>query len=198
LDPTPKNPVALKLAQLDDAGNVIYLARPCQYSKTTDSSPCDPKYWTSHRFAPEVIGAMNTALDNIKQRHQITGFNLIGFSGGGNVVALLAKRRNDVLSLRTVAGNLDHTTYNSMHKVSQMPASLNAKGIAKNISHIPQIHFIGGQDKIVPKEVYESYKASSGDTNCVKSYVVDKATHIKGWESVWNWLLNQPVDCDKR
>ena len=33
LDPTPKNSLALKLAEIDPAPNVIYLARPCQYSK---------------------------------------------------------------------------------------------------------------------------------------------------------------------
>ena len=30
-DPTPKNPLAFKLAKLDPNQNVIYLARPCQY-----------------------------------------------------------------------------------------------------------------------------------------------------------------------
>ncbi|MDA9667740.1 hypothetical protein N9T45_02775, partial [Candidatus Pelagibacter sp.] len=30
-DPTPKNPLAFKLAKLDQNQNVIYLARPCQY-----------------------------------------------------------------------------------------------------------------------------------------------------------------------
>jgi len=196
LDPTPKNPMALKLAQLDDTENVIYLARPCQYSKAVDGLACDQKYWTSHRFAPKVIEAMSMALDDMKKRHQTTGFNLIGFSGGGNVAALLAARRNDVVSLRTVAGNLDHELQSNIHDVSQIPYSLNAKNVAMNIKHIPQLHFIGGQDEIVPQQVYESYKRSSGDLDCIKSYVVDAASHAKGWESVWKSLLNKPVDCD--
>ncbi len=31
-NPTPKNPVALHLASKDNAENVIYIARPCQYT----------------------------------------------------------------------------------------------------------------------------------------------------------------------
>ena len=31
VNPTPKNPVALKLASLYKSENMIYLARPCQY-----------------------------------------------------------------------------------------------------------------------------------------------------------------------
>ena len=197
LDPTPNNPVTLKLAQLDNSKNVIYLARPCQYSKTVDSSPCEQKYWTTHRFSTEVIDAMNDALSDIKRRYQITGFNLIGFSGGGNVAVLLAARRSDVLSIRTVAGNLDHELQSNIHNVSQIPSSLNAKNVAMNIKHIPQLHFIGGQDKIVPEQVYKSYKNSSGQSDCVKSYVVNTASHIKGWESVWKSLLNQPINCPR-
>ena len=197
LDPTPKDPIALKLTIQDPANNVIYLARPCQYTKTIDGSACDQKYWTSHRFAPEVLEAINAALDDIKQRHQITEFNLIGFSGGGNIAALLTARRDDVVSLRTVAGNLDHKTYNSMHKVSQMPQSLNAKDVAHQMPHIPQIHFIGSEDQIVPRQLYDSYKKASGLSGCVQSYVVDGVSHTKGWESVWKSLLNKSVDCSK-
>ncbi len=195
LDPTPKNPVAFGLAQLDVADNVIYLARPCQYSKLIMKRACPSKYWTSHRFAPEVIAAMDSALDDMKARHNITGFHLIGFSGGGNVAALLTARRDDVLSLRTVAGNLDHVTQSDIHKVSQMTPSLNAKDIAVDINHIPQRHFIGGKDKIVPVPVYESYKRASGNTNCVQSYIVENARHVKGWHDVWAALLAQPLPC---
>ncbi len=195
LDPTPRNSVVLKLANLDPADNVIYLARPCQYTKTVDGSPCDQKYWTSHRFAPEVIEAMNSALDDIKQRHQITGFNLIGFSGGGNIAALLAAKRGDVMSIRTVAGNLNHELQSNIHSVSEMPQSLSAKDVAHHISYIPQMHFVGSEDQIVPRQLYDSYKKESGSSGCVQSYVVNGVEHIKGWESVWKSLLNKPVRC---
>jgi len=195
LDPTPNNPVAFNLAQLDSADNVFYLARPCQYTKMTDGSACEQKYWTSHRFSLEIIDAIDDALDDIKRRYQITGFNLVGFSGGGNVAALLAARRNDVLSIRTVAGNLDHSLQSNIHDVSQMLHSLNAKDVSQNIKNIPQLHFIGGEDDIVPHDLYESYKKASGQSDCVKAHVVNTASHTDGWESVWKSLLSMPVDC---
>ena len=195
LDPTPRNPVAFDLAKLDKSDNVIYLARPCQYSKLIMKRACPSKYWTSHRFAPEVLAAMDEALNDIKSRHNITKFHLIGFSGGGNVAALLTARRDDILSLRTVAGNLDHATQSDIHKVSQMPSSLNAKDIALQINHIPQIHFIGGKDKIVPVPIYESYKRASGNTNCVQPHIVENVSHSKGWQDVWLALLAQPFSC---
>jgi hypothetical protein len=41
-DPTPVDPLALDLAALDPAANVVYLARPCQH---TEHDPlCEPVY----------------------------------------------------------------------------------------------------------------------------------------------------------
>ncbi len=198
LDPTPKDPVALKLAAQDESSNVIYLARPCQYSKLTTDGPCPQKYWTSHRFAPEVIETMNTALDDIKARYKITGFNLIGFSGGANVAALLAAKRDDVLSLRTVAGNLDHMLLHQIHGVSQIPASLNAKDIAQTISHIPQYHFIGGKDDVVTPAIAQSFTNASGKTDCIRSEIVPGVSHNAGWVSLWPALLQRPMDCQNQ
>ena len=201
LDPTPRNPVAFKLARLDPADNVIYLARPCQYSRLVYNGACPQKYWTSHRFAPEVIDSMDVALSDMKQRHGVSGFHLIGFSGGGNVAALLAARRGDVLSIRTVAGNLDHVKQAALHKVSQMPHSLNAKDVANYIRHIPQVHFIGGQDDIVPYPIYASYKKAVGDfpnssdSLCVQSHTVQSASHNRGWSAVWSHLLTDYPYC---
>ena len=85
LNPTPKNPVALHLATKDKANNVVYLARPCQYSGLINKdTPCDSAYWTNKRFAPEVLKAYDAALNEIKHRYNIEGFHITGFSGGGS------------------------------------------------------------------------------------------------------------------
>ena len=195
LDPTPKDPVALKLATRDPASNVIYIARPCQYSKLIQEGGCPQKYWTSHRFAPEVINAMNTALDDIKKRNDLTGVHLIGYSGGANVAVLLAAQRRDVLSLRTVAGNLDHVLLHKNHGVSQMPFSLNAKDVAQKVSDIPQYHFIGAEDEVVPPLLALSFIRASGKINCIQSEAVPNVSHGKGWENVWTSLLKRTVMC---
>lgn len=196
-NPTPVNPIALKLATQDKRANVIYLARPCQYNKSRQlDGKCSQKYWTSHRFAPEIIEAMNTALSEIKLRYNITNFELIGFSGGGAIAALLAAQRNDVLNIRTVAGNLDHVVLHNIHNVSQLYGSMNAADIANNISHIPQHHFIGEKDKIVGITVYQSFNRLSGNTKCIRSTLVPNATHTNGWSEIWSELLESPLNCN--
>ncbi len=61
-----------------------------------------------------MVNSIHKTLDQIKTRYNASGFNLIGYSGGGAIAALVAADRNDILSLRTVAGNLDidvHTDF---------------------------------------------------------------------------------------
>lgn len=199
LDPTPKNPIALHLSTRDASPNVIYLARPCQYSQmAAGDTPCDSKVWTGDRFAPEVIASINAAVDNIKRKYDIPAFNLVGFSGGGAVAALLAAERDDVLSLRTVAGNLDHVALNRMHGVSAMPRSLNPADIAAQIAHIPQHHFIGEWDEVVTPAIYDSFRAAAGPSTCMRSSMVKEVDHETGWVNIWPTLLEAPLDCEKR
>jgi hypothetical protein len=195
LDPTPVNPMALHLASKDGAENVAWLARPCQFTKLLDTNkPCDPVYWTSRRFSEEVLDAYNAALDEIKQRYDIESFNLIGFSGGGAVAAILAAQRDDVLTLRTVAGNLDHKAHSTIQNVSFLQGSLNPPDFAGRLRNIPQIHFIGGQDTVVPPAVLQSYLQAIGPSNCVQYKFVQEADHEVGWVDKWPELLAiQPV-----
>lgn len=199
-DPTPVNPVALHLATRDNDPNVIYLARPCQYSKGLGAyAPCDDKaWWTSKRLAPEVLDSMNAALDNIKKRYEIGKFNLVGFSGGGGVAVLLGAERKDVASIRTVAGNLDHDTFTAHHGISPMDGSINPLTAALKASAIPQRHFVGEWDEIVPQQIVHEYIRAGGDSGCVSSSIVKEATHEEGWVNKWPELLKEPVACGEK
>ncbi len=194
LNPTPTNPIALNLAALDPAPNVVWIARPCQYEGF--SADCSQEYWTSKRFSPEVITAYERALDMFKTQYHFSGYELIGFSGGGAVAALAAAGRTDVLSLRTVAGNLDHDAFNALHHVSPMPESLNPRDVAAKLAHLPQRHFTGAEDDVVPSAVYESYARAAGPSPCLHHDIVKGATHEKGWEAAWPQLLALPVSCN--
>lgn len=195
LNPTPKNPVALALAKKDNAPNVIYMARPCQYSGLSTTKPCPAQYWTSKRFAPEVLRSMSKALDEIKTRNKFRHFNLVGFSGGGAIAVLLTARRNDVISLRTVAGNLDHVRLNRNHNVSQMTGSLNPVSVASTIAHIPQHHFIGELDKVITPDIYGSFRDAARPSNCMRSSVIKNTSHEMGWVAQWPALLKASLDC---
>lgn len=192
-DPTPINPVALSLAKADPAANVIWLARPCQYHLSTNGKLCPSGYWQAARFAPEAIAAMNGAIDELKRIHKLRRLELVGFSGGGAVALLLAARRSDVASVRTVAGTLDTDAFTRLHQVSPMSASLNPAASAPRLAAIPQRHFVGAEDKIVPADIYRSYRAAAGPGATASIAMIAGASHEEGWVERWPELVAQRV-----
>lgn len=194
-DPTPTQPLALRLAALDPSANVIYLARPCQYTK--GDSACRVAYWTDRRFSEEVVASLNTAIDLIN-RSGSGPVHLVGYSGGGAVAALIAARRGDVASLRTVAGNLDHHALNRHHKVSAMTGSLNARDVARSLAALPQEHFVGTKDKVVPPFIAQAFVDALGSTRCARVITITGATHSSGWIEAWpKALARQPLCSDR-
>jgi len=191
-DPTPSNPVALYLAMEDKSPNVAYLARPGQYNNS-HLKTCDPAYWSHKRFAPEVIGAMNAVIDTVKAGAGAADIELVGYSGGAAIAVLIAAGRNDVAALRTVAGNLDTKALCEYHKVSPLKGSLNPIDSAKNVALIPQRHFVGSRDKVIPYSIGESFveKESCKGGACIT--VVEGATHTTGWRERWKELLLIPL-----
>lgn len=195
-DPTPVNPVALHLASYDKGRNVIYLARPCQYTDSTTNKNCsDPAAWTTQRYSKENIDAMNTALNDIKNRYDLKGFNLVGYDGGAAVAVILAAKRKDILSLRTVGGFLDTDRIKGQDPTLWPADGPNPVNYALEIAKIPQHHFIGALDPIVSSYVYENYYKASGPDKCLRFSIVDNAGHTKGWVNIWPDLLQMPVDC---
>jgi Serine hydrolase (FSH1) len=188
-DPTPHNPLALKLAMLDTRPNVIYLARPCQYG--TPNAYCKPSVWTDERFSEEVIASMNEAVDSLKQKYQTKSIQLIGFSGGAAVAVLIAARRQDVTSIITVAGDLDHEALSADHKTTPLKGSLNPKNVVHKIAYIPQLHLIGDKDPVVPLFLSESFVNAVNGTKGIqaKRIVMRGFTHHEGWEETWQDIL---------
>ena len=198
-DPTPRRPVALELASEDPAPNVVYLARPCQYTPLEMDYDCEETYWTDKRFSEEVIESIDLAVDWYVKKAKSSGVDLIGYSGGGAVAVLVAARRQDVKSIRTVAGNLDPAGLNEYHRVSPMDAaSLDPMAVAGKINKIPQYHFIGDADKIVPALISENFSKQSAPSSCVHVMTVSGADHANGWIENWPRLLATPVVCPSK
>ena len=196
-NPTPKTPVALKLAMEDRAQAVFYIARPCQYIPEPHfGNKCRKDLWTTHRYSKEIVQSIETVLDEIKSKHGIQSFNLIGFSGGGNIAGLLAVKRNDVTSLRTVAGNLDNDFFTQYHNVSVMPSSLNMADYARQLSSLPQVHFVSPNDDFVPAPISQSYLSKLGDKNCTQTFTIQNTTHLNGWAAQWPELLQFDPVCN--
>lgn len=191
-DPTPKYAMGLQLAIQDHHANVVYLARPCQFSMG-DSPACSAALWTSGRFSSQAVDAMNAAVEQVKQNARNQPIELIGYSGGAAIAVLLAAIRQDVSSLRSVAGNLDHDALNRHHQVSLMPDSLNPADVASQLRSLPQIHFSGADDRIVPAFIARSFALKVGP--CARTEVVKSTGHEGGWVAAWPSLLLQTPVC---
>ena len=187
-DPTPRNPIGLMLAAADKNQNVLYIARPCQFIGPPLPAHCDKRVWTSDRFSPSVIDAMNDALSQFVKQYPGVKLELIGYSGGGNIAAILAERRTDVRSLRTVAGNLDVAYVNAIHHVSAMPDAVSAIDRASALRTMPQLHFSGDTDKTVTPEVAQRFQRAVGGT-CSQVDIVSNMTHGSDWAAIWPQLL---------
>lgn len=186
-NPTPINPLAAKLMKIDPSGCKAYLARPCQY---TNDTQCNQEYWSNRRFSPEVIESYTQALDTLKKHYDINTFTLIGYSGGGAVAALSAAMRNDVTLLITVAGNLDTDKWVQIHDIATLSGSLNPADFTSRLEHISQIHLIGKQDTVIPKEVFISYRNRFKNKELIQYYEVN-ATHHDGLEKEYQIFLTK-------
>ncbi|MDD5504983.1 MAG: alpha/beta hydrolase [Candidatus Omnitrophica bacterium] len=190
-NPTPSQPLVLKLAAIDPHKNTAYLARPCQYISEKEERNYHDRYWSQARFSQEVIDSMNEAIDVLKMQSGASDVLLIGYSGGAAVAVLIAAKRDDVSGLITIAGNLDHEAVNRYHKVSQLEGSLNPADYAGKISKIPQCHFAGAGDSVVPISVIEGFARAAGDSKCETVTIVDDCGHNDGWVKKWRQLLSQ-------
>jgi len=174
-------------------------ARPCQYTPAEMNPVCeDEAYWTDKRFSEEVAGSIDQVIDQFVKNAQSSGIHLIGYSGGGTVAVAVAARRHDVKSLRTVAGNLDLEGFTRHHEVSPMAeASLDPLEMAEKLKTIPQYHFTGSEDRIVPAFIAERYQKKSGNSPCIHVKEVEGADHVNGWVETWPRLLALPLDCSE-
>lgn len=195
-DPTPKSHLVLQLAALDPAANVVYLARPCQFVMLPDRGRgCQESYWSDQRYAEEMVAAIDQAISQLVAETAAPTLDLVGYSGGGALAVLVAARRHDVRSIRSVAGNLDPPEFCRYHRVTPLSGSLNPIDSAGQVAPIPQLHFVGSKDDTVPGRIVERFMAALPVPNCAAMVEVEEADHLNGWLAQWPWLLRQPLPC---
>lgn len=183
-DPTPRNPLALKL-MLKDHTPSIYLGRPCYYGLMR-SPDCLPPTWTHRRYSAEVIDSMQAALEQYLQEHNYKHLTLIGYSGGGAIAMLLAPRFPQTTKLATIAANLDIDAWTRQHHFSALSGSLNPAKLPPLPSSIKQTHFAGKRDKNVPVAIIK-YVSSRQSNSTVR--IMETFDHVCCWEKEWPRLL---------
>lgn len=197
LNPTPLEPTALKLALRHPGTAAAYLARPCQYVYGPDARNCSKAYWTDQRFSPEVVVAVNEAVDQLKTRAGARRITLVGFSGGGAVAALVAARRTDMRMLITIAGNLDTDAWTKHHGITPLDGSLNPADQWQLLRSVQQLHFVGSDDSVVPEAVIRSYLNRYPTDLRPELRVVQGFGHHCCWEQQWANLIGQTVEAFK-
>ncbi len=192
-DPTPDDTLTLQLAIQDPTPNRLYLARPCQFLPARELAACSPDYWASHRYAPEIVAALNIAIEQEKRRTRARDIALFGYSGGGGLAVLIAAKRNDVTRIVTIAGNLDHVAWTRAHQDSPLTGSLNPAKSADTVSRIRQVHFVGRDDTIIPPAIAASFLGHVANRSNISVVEVSGADHTCCWVEKWPALLRKHV-----
>lgn len=183
-DPTPRNPLALRLMALDPAPG-LYLGRPCYYGLAY-SPACSPLLWTHERYSPQVISSMEMALRTELDACRCKGVVLIGYSGGGVIAALLAERIEQTKALITLAANLDIDAWAKLHDYSSLVGSLNPASRPPLDANIFQLHLAGGNDENVPANIIQAFVSRQRNAYFV---MYDEFDHHCCWEKFWPDVL---------
>lgn len=180
-DPTPTNPLMLKLMSLDPAP-ALYLGRPC-YFATSGTPPCAAIWWTHRRFAPKVIQSMEAALHEFLAKHRgFESIELFGFSGGGVIAALMAPAFASTTRLVTVAAPLDLDEWTRVHQYTPLEGSLSPLRQPPLPPSIRQLHLVGSDDTAVDGKMIKPFvtKQPAAEFREIPGF-----DHYCCWDRVW-------------
>ena len=183
-DPTPRTPFALEL-MARDTGPRMLLGRPC-HGEPEDEPGCDPLVWTHRRYSPEVVASMVAALRGFLAQHPYRRVVLVGYSGGGTLAWLMARRVPEAAGVVTVAANLDIDLWTSLHQYSPLAGSLNPTLLPALAPSIAQTHYAGGRDRNVPPAVVESFRRGHPEARVV---IIADFDHECCWIERWPELV---------
>lgn len=185
-DPTPVDPLALRLAAADPGPAVLYLGRPCQFAPGRGDPRCSVRLWTTARFGAVVVTSIDDAISRERLRNPERSLVLVGYSGGGVIAALVAARRNDVALLVTVAAPLDVADWTRRMGVSPLDGSESPLDQAQRLAQVRLVAFAGQRDTTVPVDSIRSAVTKLGAH--AELIVVPAFDHRCCWVSDWGRL----------
>lgn len=186
-DPTPHNPLVLRLAALDP-NPILYLGRPC-YAGFSASPECHPWYWTHGRYSRSVVDSLSDVLRRVIREKSVEEVVLIGFSGGGTLAMLMADQIPQVRTVVTLAANLDILRWATLHGYSQLAGSLNPADLPALPPRIEQWHWVGELDRNVPPGLVKDGLARQHLG--IRVRVLPGVDHRCCWEGRWLEMLRE-------
>lgn len=175
-NPTPRGTLLREIAFGDDHANVVYLGRPCQY---VEDNSCKPEYWSTARFSPEVVRSEYEAVKAIAGNNRLT---LTGFSGGAQVIGLMAVKYPDlqIEKLVTIAGNLDVKAWIAAHNLPPLNLSEDLSDYRTQYGEFPQVHYVGSDDGNILPQITADFILDKDSL-----VLVEGADHNHGWEKAF-------------
>ena len=186
IDPTPKNPLALRL-MLRDRNSSVYVGRPC-YFGVMSSGRCESEDWTFGRYSEHVVESMASAIGRIVAVGGYQEVRLIGYSGGGVIALLAANRVPETTSVVTVAANLDTDEWTRTREFLPLHNSLNPADVDPLLSGIVHVQLAGELDQVVPLSVTESFRRSGHRSEL---WLYADFDHRCCWEDAWPEILER-------
>jgi pimeloyl-ACP methyl ester carboxylesterase len=184
LDPTPRDPLALRL-MAEDGADVAFVGRPCYFGLAQDGN-CRRALWTHGRYSDEVVSSMVEACRRLIAAGGYTETVLVGYSGGGSIARLMAPDVPGLVGLLTVNANLDTDAWVSIHDYQPLTQSTNPAAAPRLHPGIVHVQAIGAGDRIVPPSVTRSYQDTGNDVVVWRYQDFD---HVCCWLDVWQDIL---------
>jgi hypothetical protein len=186
-DPSPRNPLALRLA-LRTPGPVLYLGRPCYFEPAAPR--CSPREWTTARYSDEIVESLTTALTGFMHGRAFDSVVLVGHSGGGTLATLMAPRMPQVVEVITIGANLDISAWTRLHGYLPLDASLNPADLAPLPSRIVEHHLTGSRDRVVPDGTRARYTSRLPPESVTTFTDFD---HVCCWDREWPRIWREIV-----
>ena len=180
-NPDPSAKIALYYAERDTTNNVIYMGRPCQWTKDK-LCKSKPEIYKEQRFHPEIIREIEEVVLHLKNKYKAPKIELIGYDGGATIALNLASQMN-VSKVITIAGILDTNAYTRQNDVPEMPDAQNPVDKLAILADVPQIHYVGSNDEITPRYTTERFVSKMYNSKSAMVKVVSNTNHTD-WEGV--------------
>jgi pimeloyl-ACP methyl ester carboxylesterase len=185
-DPTPRNPLALRL-MLQDPAPAIYLGRPCYFELQNDAA-CSPLLWTHQRYSAAVVYSLVAVLRGYLVSNPDLELSLIGYSGGGVLAMLMAPHLPEIDQVVTVAANLAVREWSDLHAFSPLDGSLDLAHQPPLMASIRQLHFAGENDTVVPTRIVRRV-AQRQAPQTTRVIVIPGFDHQCCWQTAWSEIL---------
>ena len=150
--PSVKRSVALGLALQQTGGDVMYVARPCQFLLGEwASAKCDnPDLWTTQRFSHEAIKLIEAVIERSvgDKKRPVT---LVGHSGGGTVALAIAQRQQfPVACVITLGSPVDLKSWYGLWGAAPPATAVDPANAISAGQTAPVVFISGEHDQLVP------------------------------------------------